>query len=186
MNVKIICRISLVIMALILSKNVKGQYGTYWGGGVNFGAGNNSLNLGIKPEIVHAFSRFFDLGGALNVDYLSTLSNDNVNPQYKKFSLGIGLISRFWIADNFVVSCIPEYNWIQFTAQNPQSSLTTTVTNQTPSILLGLGYGTHESDGIVYFVSIFYDVLNNPTSPYYSPTGQLPFIRAGIGFYFKH
>ncbi len=186
MNLKLIVRVFIGIWMFCLSNQTMAQNGTYWGGAVNIGAGNNSLNLGIKPEIVHAFNRYFDLGAAVNVDYLSTLTSDNFNPQYKKFSLGLGLISRLWIADNFVVSCIPEFNCIQFTAQNPQSGLSSTITNQTPSILLGLGYGTHETDGIVYFVSIFYDVLNMPTSPYYSPAGQLPFIRAGIGFYFKH
>ncbi|MFI5135756.1 MAG: hypothetical protein ACHQD9_07875 [Chitinophagales bacterium] len=46
-----------------------------------------------------------------------------------------------------------------------------------PSLLLGGGYSGGGSHG-GFYISILYDVLQNPNSPYYG----IPVIRAGVGF----
>jgi hypothetical protein len=47
-----------------------------------------------------------------------------------------------------------------------------------PSLLLGGGYSSSIGRSAGFFISILYDVLQDPNSPYY---GQ-PVIRAGVGF----
>lgn len=157
-----------------------------FGGGLLLGGGSNSFQLGLNPELLKSYNKYIDAGVIANIYYSSFSISLGSNEKIKNFQLGAGVFARVWPIEQFFIQIQPEYNRTWTSSKNYSSDYNGGVRASTSygatSILGGIGYGTHNSNGMSYF-SVMIDLLNADQSPY--KIGQAraqPIIRAGAGF----
>ena len=157
-----------------------------FGGGLLLGGGSNSFQLGLNPELLKSYNKYIDAGVIANIYYSSFSISLGSNEKIKNFQLGAGVFARVWPIEQFFIQIQPEYNRTWTSAKNYSSDYNGGVRASTSygatSILGGIGYGTHNANGMSYF-SVMIDLLNADQSPY--KIGQAraqPIIRAGAGF----
>lgn len=157
-----------------------------FGGGLLLGGGSNSFQLGINPELLKSYNKYIDAGVIANIYYSSFSISLGSNEKIKNFQLGAGVFARVWPIEQFFIQIQPEYNRTWTSSKNYSSEYNGGVRASTSygatSILGGIGYGTHNANGMSYF-SVMIDLLNADQSPY--KIGQAraqPIIRAGAGF----
>lgn len=157
-----------------------------FGGGLLLGGGNNSFQLGLNPELLKSYNKYIDAGVIANIYYSSFSISLGSNEKIKNFQLGAGVFARVWPIEQFFIQIQPEYNRTWTSSKNYSSEYNGGVRASTSygatSILGGIGYGTHNANGMSYF-SVMIDLLNADQSPY--KIGQAraqPIIRAGAGF----
>ena len=157
-----------------------------FGGGLLLGGGSNSFQLGLNPELLKSYNKYIDAGVIANIYYSSFSISLGSNEKIKNFQLGAGVFARVWPIEQFFIQIQPEYNRTWTSSKNYSSDYNGGVSASTSygatSILGGIGYGTHNSNGMSYF-SVMIDLLNADQSPY--KIGQAraqPIIRAGAGF----
>ena len=157
-----------------------------FGGGLLLGGGSNSFQLGLNPELLKSYNKYIDAGVIANIYYSSFNISLSSNEKIKNYQLGAGVFARVWPIEQFFIQIQPEYNRTWTSAKNYSSDYNGGVRASTSygatSILGGIGYGTHNANGMSYF-SVMIDLLNADQSPY--KIGQAraqPIIRAGAGF----
>jgi hypothetical protein len=157
-----------------------------FGGGLLLGGGSNSFQLGLNPELLKSYNKYIDAGVIANIYYSSFSISLGSNEKIKNFQLGAGVFARVWPIEQFFIQIQPEYNRTWTSSKNYSSDYNGGVRASTSygatSILGGIGYGTHNANGMSYF-SVMIDLLNADQSPY--KIGQAraqPIIRAGAGF----
>ena len=157
-----------------------------FGGGLLLGGGNNSFQLGLNPELLKSYNKYIDAGIIANIYYSSFNLSFGSNEKIKNYQLGAGVFTRIWPIEQFFIQIQPEYNRTWTSSKNYSSEYNGGVRASTSygatSILGGIGYGTHNANGMSYF-SVMIDLLNADQSPY--KIGQAraqPIIRAGAGF----
>jgi hypothetical protein len=157
-----------------------------FGGGLLLGGGNNSFQLGLNPELLKSYNKYIDAGVIANIYYSSFSISLGSNEKIKNFQLGAGVFARVWPIEQFFIQIQPEYNRTWTSSKNYSSDYNGGVRASTSygatSILGGIGYGTHNANGMSYF-SVMIDLLNADQSPYkIGQTRAQPIIRAGAGF----
>ena len=157
-----------------------------FGGGLLLGGGSNSFQLGLNPELLKSYNKYIDAGVIANIYYSSFSISLGSNEKIKNFQLGAGVFARVWPIEQFFIQIQPEYNRTWTSSKNYSSDYNGGVRASTSygatSILGGIGYGTHNSNGMSYF-SVMIDLLNADQSPYkIGQTRAQPIIRAGAGF----
>ena len=157
-----------------------------FGGGLLLGGGSNSFQLGLNPELLKSYNKYIDAGVIANIYYSSFSISLGSNEKIKNFQLGAGVFARVWPIEQFFIQIQPEYNRTWTSSKNYSSDYNGGVRASTSygatSLLGGIGYGTHNANGMSYF-SVMIDLLNADQSPY--KIGQAraqPIIRAGAGF----
>ena len=89
------------------------------------------------------------------------------------------LMSRYIVYKGlFVEGDFEENNQDALTIVDPIAGTFTLSRKWIPSLLLGGGYSQSIGGRSAFFISILYDVIQNPNSQYY----RIPVIRAGFGF----
>ena len=157
-----------------------------FGGGLLLGGGSNSFQLGLNPELLKSYNKYIDAGVIANIYYSSFSISLGSNEKIKNFQLGAGVFARVWPIEQFFIQIQPEYNRTWTSSKNYSSDYNAGVRASTSfgatSILGGIGYGTHNANGMSYF-SVMIDLLNADQSPYkIGQTSAQPIIRAGAGF----
>ena len=157
-----------------------------FGGGLLLGGGNNSFQLGLNPELLKSYNKYIDAGVITNIYYSSFKIALGSDEKIRNFQLGAGVFTRIWPVDQFFIQIQPEYNRTWTSSRNYSNGYNGGVRASTSygatSILGGIGYGTHNADGMSYF-SVMIDLLNANQSPYkIGQTSAQPIIRAGAGF----
>lgn len=98
---------------------------------------------------------------------------------YSTSIYGVLLMSRYIIYKGlFVEGDFEENNQDALTIVDPLKGTYTLDRAWIPSLLLGGGYSQMIGGRSAFFISILYDVIQNPNSQYYG----IPVIRAGVGF----
>ena len=157
----------------------------FFGGGIVFGGGSGSFQLGLNPELVKTYNQYIDLGAAINLyyaSYKSTNEEGSINVRSSNTQFGLGGFIRVWPIEQFFIQVQPEYNWTFTKAKSFTSGNAGSSNVSAPSVLTGIGYGKRNENGFSYF-SVMFDLVNSLQSPY--RMGQLtaqPIIRAGAGF----
>jgi hypothetical protein len=153
-----------------------------FGGGLLLGGGSNSFQLGLNPELLKSYNKYIDAGVIANIYYSSFSISLGSNEKIKNFQLGAGLFARVWPIEQFFIQIQPEYNRTWTSAKNYSNGEKASTSYGATSILGGIGYGTHNANGMSYF-SVMIDLLNADQSPYkIGQTRAQPIIRAGAGF----
>jgi hypothetical protein len=153
-----------------------------FGGGLLLGGGSNSFQFGLNPEILKSYNKYIDAGIIANIYYSSFSISLGSNEKIKNFQLGAGVFARVWPVEQFFVQIQPEYNRTWTSANNYSNGVKASTSYGATSLLGGIGYGTHNANGMSYF-SVMIDLLNAAQSPYrIGQTRAQPIIRAGAGF----
>ena len=98
-------------------------------------------------------------------------------PPYKNSIYGGMLFSRYMIFKGLYAEANFEENSQVVYALDPTNGNILTQREWIPSLLLGGGYSQSMGRNSAVFISILYDVIQNPNSQYY----KIPVIRAGFG-----
>ena len=153
-----------------------------FGGGILIGGSSSSFQFGINPELLKSYNKYIDLGLVMNVYYASYNTTALSNYKIRNYQLGAGAFVRAWPIDQFFLQIQPEYNRTWTSAKNYSNGEKASTSFGATSILGGIGYGTHNENGMSYF-SVMIDLLNADQSPYkIGQTRAQPIIRAGAGF----
>ena len=144
--------------------------------GVQFGS---YTFVNVSPQVGYHFNKHFEAGAGVNLQYVSQKVYDQYGNDFYKESyyvFGGNLFARVFPVRPVFLQIQPEYNWINARLKYYNSSYPVQkYTAHAPSLLVGIGASF---DGGL--ISIMYDVLQNPASPYSSK----PFLSIGIGYGF--
>lgn len=158
------------------------------GGALNLGAGNRSFNAGINPEVGYGIAEWLDAGLTFNLNY-QTQNLLNVYPydyKYRATNYGGGVFARIWPVNFLHIYLAQEYNWINANYIFDDGTPKYKQKFKAPSLLAGIGYGSHQRGGGYNYITIMIDLMRNEQSPYRDQNNDIvPTIRAGIGFYLK-
>ena len=155
----------------------------FTGGSVSFGLGFSSYNksflAGINPHFGYTFAKWIDAAFVINFQYYS--ARGIYNDKYRSTTYGPGIFTRIYPVRFLFIQAQPEYNFIK-QKYIPVSGTSLKDNLRVTSLLLGAGYTSSRSDKNSFtYLSILFDVLKNPYSPYVDGYGRIiPVIRAGI------
>lgn len=169
----------------------------FTGGGVTLSFSNNGSVLGASPVIGYSLTKWLDAGLVLNYIYSSvrhvTYYNPN-NGQYyysddklRQSTYGPGAFVRIFPVKFLFVQGQFEHNFISQKLIPVDGSGALKDKTEASSFLVGGGYssGREGKGNMFYYVSVLFDVIKDPNSPYVENTNSntvnvLPIIRAGI------
>jgi hypothetical protein len=151
------------------------------GTSINLGLSNNFFNIGLNPEIGYSLTDWLDAGVVGNLNYFtqsSTFTKD------KNVNYGGGGFLRIWPINFLHLQIQPEYNWISSSRTFNNGAPSTSFTNNTASVLAGIGYGSRQVGSRFSHFTIMIDLLQEVNSPYRDQFGDpQPVFRAGFGVY---
>jgi hypothetical protein len=149
-----------------------------FGGGIGAGAGYRAFSVYLAPSLGYAFTDNFTAGATLGFNYLQQ-AEDYTNPitnatetfKHKFPGYSFSIYARYIIKNFLLLNFEPELNNVKFvrdyslnltTGKIIENAQRTTI----PSVLAGIGYVQRFGRGYS-FVSLNYDLLQNPNSRYY-------------------
>ncbi|MEP6594705.1 MAG: hypothetical protein ABJA71_02115 [Ginsengibacter sp.] len=155
----------------------------FTGGSVSFGLGlggyNKTFLAGLNPYFGYTFAKWIDAAFVVNFQYYTArnISDD----KYRSTTYGPGIFTRIYPVRFLFIQAQPEYNFIK-QKYIPVSGTSLKDNLRVTSLLLGAGYISSRSDKNSFtYLSILFDVLKDPYSPYVDGYGKLiPVVRAGI------
>jgi hypothetical protein len=153
------------------------------GGSLGLGFGSYEFNIGVNPEVGYSLNHWLDVGMLVNFSYNSIQANPNYNQNIssKEYIYGGGLFARAWFLPFLFATVQPENNWTSITQQDKTYGGTYKLNATAPSVLAGIGYGSHNVGQGSFYFAIMVDLLRNINSPYNDVYGHpLPVIRAGF------
>ena len=163
------------------------QENIFLGGSIGLGVGNGSFSVGGNPEIGYSVAKWLDAGFIFNLNYYSFTAESNSGVRQRTFNYGGGIFTRFYPINNFFLTVIPEYNFIKTNLKDiayNYTGETVKINYEAPSLILGIGYGSHEIGNGSFYTMIGFDAGTNIRSPYIGYYGsKLPILRAGFNFY---
>ena len=155
-----------------------------------FAGGNFGLSLGrytlinLNPQVGYRFNRYLGAGIGMNLVYASQKEKDAYGRDYHKVVQGITGLNAFlrlYPIQRILLQVQPEGNYI-FGKQifyQPVKETYKLDAEIVPSILVGGGLVNPTERGAM-FLTVMYDVLQNPNSPY----GNRPIVNVGYNFNF--
>jgi hypothetical protein len=161
------------------------------GGNLGLGYDTYNFNAGISPEIGYSFSKWFDAGALVNLNYNSERADPynyyNNDIRTRSFNYGVGAFARVYPLPFLFLQAGPEYNWVHYSFTDFSSSPHESFSANTgaASILAGIGYGQRLVGKSSMHIALLVDVLNSAQSPYRDGNGQIiPVLKAGFDIYF--
>ncbi len=143
------------------------------GGGLGGGSIQGGYIFSVTPSVGYQFTDRFHAGFNLGYFY-SKQEIPYVDGSYEKFKtrvISTSLFARFFPLDVVFIQATPELNFSTqkyeeyYALANRKTS--ETYKNVVPAILVGGGYAQRLGSNSYMMISIMYDVLQNPNSPYY-------------------
>ena len=188
---KNILSLSLCFLFIILSSRVEAQEveasegfdksRLFVGGNFALTVGTNTL-INISPQVGYRFSNMFAAGIGINGQYISQRIIDYNGYEVGRYKLGViglNLFGRFFPTDGIMLQLQPEANYIfgneSIWGGNPETVKIDT--RIVPSLLVGAGAVMPSGPGSL-IISVSYDVLQDPNSPY----GNRPIYNIGYNF----
>ncbi len=156
----------------------------FTGGSATAGFSSYSTALGITPQFGYSITNWADAGITFNLNYTSQRDYYDIGDKLRQTVYGPGAFIRLFPVNFLFASAQYEFNFIHLKyLPTPGSGQESSVANtNASSLLLGLGYagGRYRGSNTYYFLSVSWDVLENPNSPYVDGYGRsFPVIRAG-------
>jgi hypothetical protein len=144
----------------------------YFGGGIQASFSNQVTVLGFAPLVGYKWTDNFSTGIGLNYTYFSFRSNAG---RFQSSIYGGHVFGRYIFFQNFfaqtefhlVSSDVPQYN--DLTGTYTEGRLTI------PMLYIGAGYRASLGGRVYATLTVLYDVIDHPYSPYSNPS-----LRGGI------
>lgn len=159
------------------------------GGSIGLGLGGGGFSVGGNPEIGYSVTDWLDAGISTNINYFSFRAESNGGLRQRSINFGGGTFVRIFPIKNFFIQLLPEYNVINTTLTEFYSGTAGAeykISQNAPSFLAGIGYGSREIGGGSFFTVLMMDLGNNTNSPYIDTYGaKLPILRTGFNFYLR-
>lgn len=182
-----------------ITEETKGKFrrdNIYIGSSLGLGFSSGGFSAGANPEIGYSVASWLDAGISTNLNYASFKPQYNFGVRQRSFNYGGGIYVRIYPVRNFFLQALPEYNWISSKLRyyNYSPAIDVKVTQEAPSLLLGVGYGRRVIGSGNFFTALLFDVGNNEASPYINVytdqngnivKNRLPIIRTGFAFYLR-
>lgn len=123
--------------------------------------------INVAPQVGYHFSPMFAAGVGLNYSYYSY--DDGYNNYFKETYLGMSIFGRLYPLQQFFIQAQPELNYVWGSGYFPSiNQYEYSKVNQfVPSFLLGGGAAIPTGANGAITISVMYDVIQNPLSPYY-------------------
>lgn len=142
--------------------------------GGNFGLsfGNYTL-VNVSPQVGYRFNNYLAAGLGMNFQYVSLKEKDVYNDPYRKTSqgvVGLNVFGRVYPIRQFMLQVQPEVNYLfgkeKYYERSYQPAQEYNLNTEiVPSLLAGGGLVLPSGRGAM-IISVFYDVLQNESSPY--------------------
>jgi len=165
----------------------------FTGGSLNLGFGDGSTQLGIAPQFGYSITNWADVGVTANWNYISQRDYNEYGDKLRQTTYGPGAFVRLFPLNFLFATAEYQFNLIHeryIPAPGSSSFVPYSGHTNANSLLIGAGYagGRQPGSNTYYFLSITWDVLGDPNSPYVDGLGRsVPVIRAGynIGLFQK-
>jgi len=123
--------------------------------------------INVAPQVGYHFSDMFAAGVGLNYSYYNY--DQGYNQDFKETYLGMSLFGRLYPVRQFFIQVQPELNYVWGSGYFPTDNYYEykKVNQLVPSLLLGGGAAIPTGSNGALTISIMYDVIQNPLSPYW-------------------
>ncbi len=180
-----------VTIAWAQEENVEDEGGfrkenLFTGGSISLGFSNNSFQVGASPVLGYSLAPWVDAGIAINWNYVSFRDRyiTGADDKIRQSTYGGGVFTRLFPVDFLFLHGQVEHNFITQKYLPAGGGSHTTHKGEATSLLLGAGYasGRYPGSGQPFFyLSLLFDVMNRPFSPYTNAGGDIvPILRAGF------
>lgn len=135
------------------------------GGGLGLAFGTYTI-VNVSPLVGYHFSELFAAGIGINYSYYG-YSDGYYN--YKQSYAGLSIFGRVYPVRQFFIQFQPGENYMWYAQSgigSYQNQPTIKINQFVPTLLLGGGAAIPAGNGSI-IISVMYDVLQNPYSPYY-------------------
>lgn len=156
----------------------------FTGGGLNLGLSNEYTELGASPYFGYSLNKYIDVAVSFNYDYISQRDYFQYGDKLRQTVIAPGAFTRIFPVNFLYAEALYEHNFIHgkyFPADGtPSYSIGKTDVN---SLLVGVGYasGKEADNNTYYYLSVMFDVLALPNSPYVDNLGRrIPVVKAGF------
>lgn len=157
----------------------------FTGGNVNASFFNGTTALGVSPYFGYSITNWLDAAASLNFSYISQRDNIVYGDKIRQTILGPGAFVRIFPVKFLFAQAQYEHNFITerylpVTNSGYDKSKSKRDVN---SMLLGIGYasGREKDNNTYYYISLSFDVLKQPNSPYVDNLQRtIPVINAGF------
>ncbi|MES2429510.1 MAG: hypothetical protein V4556_01160 [Bacteroidota bacterium] len=152
----------------------------FTGGNVALSFGSGRTAIGVSPHFGYSLTKWLDAAVSLNYNYISQRFYDSED-KYRYSTIGPGAFVRIFPVKFLFAQIQYEHNFIK-RKYIPSSGSSQTQNYGANSLLIGAGYASNRSsdNNTYYYLSIGFDVLKEPYSPYKDNFGRAePVIRAG-------
>lgn len=151
----------------------------FTGGDLTLSFYTGGTTLGVSPYLGYSVNKWLD--AAVKFNFLYQSQSDGYNTKYKQTNYGPGAFVRLFPVNFLFAQVQYEHNFISSKIIQQGASTFKTKTDVN-SLLLGAGYcsGRGEGSNSFFYLSVMFDVLQLPNSPYVDYAGRLiPVISAG-------
>jgi hypothetical protein len=160
-------------MSIIQSVSAQDSDGKGFDKSKLFVGGNLGLAFGyatiinVSPLVGYHFSPVFAAGVGLNYSYYNY--DNGYNNYFKETYLGMSVFGRVYPLQQFFIQVQPELNYVWGSGYFPSINLLeySKVNQFVPSLLMGGGAAIPTGGNGAITISVMYDVIQNPLSPYY-------------------
>jgi hypothetical protein len=160
------------LMSGVMAQSTEGNGGfdkskLFFGGNLGLAFGTYTI-INVSPLVGYQFTPFFAAGVGINYSYYGY--SDGYY-KYNQSYAGMSVFGRVSPIRQFFIQVQPEINYIWGTEtpyDNNQGLPTYKIPTQfVPSLLLGGGAAIPTGPNGAFTISVMYDVIQNPWSPYY-------------------
>jgi hypothetical protein len=162
----------------------------FTGGSITASFYSGGAILGGNPMFGYKLANWADAGISLNYVYSESRDNYYLNDRFRQNVLGPGVFTRLYPLRFFYIEGQYEHNFMNQKYTDP-SGVSSTVKADANSLLVGGGIaeGRQRGSNTFFYISLLFDVLKNPNSPYVNNiydggvlvrTDAIPILRAGV------
>lgn len=149
------------------------------GPGIGAGAAYRAFSIYLAPSLGYAFHENFNAGVTLgfnyfqqSIDYVNPVTNAVETYKYKDPGYSFSIFARYLIKNFLMLNFEPELNNVKFVSDHQYHPTTGKVMEvkqriTIPSVLAGIGYMQRFGNYGYSFISLNYDLVQNPNSRYY-------------------
>ncbi len=152
----------------------------FTGGDVTLSFYTGGTTIGVSPYIGYSLTKWLDAAVSLNFVYQG--NKDVYGNKARQTNLGPGAFVRLFPVNFLYAQAQYEHNFINYKYIPQGGGGSYKYKTDVNSLLLGAGYssGRGEGSNTYFYLSVLFDVLQLPNSPYVDSYGRLiPVIRAG-------
>lgn len=155
----------------------------FTGGTLNASFYNGTTALGINPYFGYSINKYVDVAFSMNVSYISQRDNSQNNVKLRQTIYGPGGFVRIFPVKFLFAQAQYEHSFIRYKNIYPSGSglPAEKLQLEANSLLVGAGYTSGRDGGNnFYYVSILFDVLRQPNSPYTDNNNRaIPIFKVG-------